>query len=151
MPRWLTPLFDHHKHSNSLMHHVLYVEDILREIFSYLLPLPPRCPSRSSRMVIVAVARTCRSFKEPALDILWEDLQDLTPLVRCLPGASSVNSIGVRSFKHLHGKMMIDLSAAVLTQQTAPASRLGHHPKLYAPRTKSLFSTSFVWLGGGLS
>ena len=91
------------------MHHALYVEDILREIFSYLLPLPSRCPLRSSRRVIVAVARSWRSFKEPALDILWEDLPDLTPLVRCLPGASSVNVIGVRSFRHLHGKMMTDL------------------------------------------
>ncbi|KAF9232054.1 hypothetical protein BU15DRAFT_67817 [Melanogaster broomeanus] len=34
---------------------------------------------------LAALARTCRAFKEPALDMLWFELDDLSPLVRCLP------------------------------------------------------------------
>lgn len=39
------------------------------------------------------LARTCRTFKEPALDVLWSELVDLAPLVRCLPDACQ-SSIG---------------------------------------------------------
>ncbi|KAN0090753.1 hypothetical protein V8E55_004319, partial [Tylopilus felleus] len=34
-----------------------------------------------------ALARTCRTFKEPALDTLWSELSDLRPLARCLPNS----------------------------------------------------------------
>ncbi|KAG1748305.1 uncharacterized protein EDB91DRAFT_1245015 [Suillus paluster] len=34
----------------------------------------------------LALALTCKSFTEPALDLLWENLNDgLAPLIRCLP------------------------------------------------------------------
>jgi len=32
-----------------------------------------------------ALARTCRRFKEPALNALWKDMDDFMPLVLCLP------------------------------------------------------------------
>jgi len=32
-----------------------------------------------------ALARTCRRFKEPALDALWKDMNDFMPLILCLP------------------------------------------------------------------
>lgn len=101
------------------MHRALYVEEILRQIFAYFLPQPVLSLSESlgehfSRRDVIALARTCETFKEPALDILWEELPNLTPLVRCLPEASSVNSVGVRSFRYLDEKMVIELSADVL-------------------------------------
>ncbi|KAF8555890.1 hypothetical protein OG21DRAFT_1495914 [Imleria badia] len=34
------------------------------------------------------LARTCCTFKEPALEVLWEELDNLSPLVQCLPEAS---------------------------------------------------------------
>ncbi|OAX31738.1 hypothetical protein K503DRAFT_703255, partial [Rhizopogon vinicolor AM-OR11-026] len=34
---------------------------------------------------IAALARTCRAFKEPALDVLWKNMDGLGPLVSCLP------------------------------------------------------------------
>ena len=134
------------KDSTPSMHRMLYIEEILCEIFSYLLcqPETPSTPpgERSSpRRDVVALVRTCRTFKEPALDILWEYLHNLTPLVRCLPEVSSVNQVGVRSFRHLNKKIMIKLSADLLIQQAAPTSRLGHHPGLYTPRPKT-FSPS---------
>lgn len=61
------------------MHPVLRIQEILLNIFGHLFKPPSD---------LLALARTCRAFKEPALDVLWEELDDLTPLVRCLPEAS---------------------------------------------------------------
>ncbi|KAG1738983.1 hypothetical protein EDB19DRAFT_868139 [Suillus lakei] len=38
-----------------------------------------------SRVPLAALARTCRNFKEPALDILWKDISGFGPLISCLP------------------------------------------------------------------
>ena len=135
-------------------HRMLYVEEILREIFSYL-PLQSLPPfshwGRSSPKGVLAVARTCRAFKEPALDILWEVLPNLTPLVRCLPEASfPVDSFGVRSFRHLDEKMVIERSADLLIEQATPTSRLGYHPRLYTPRPRTLPTTSWMSFDCGL-
>jgi hypothetical protein len=35
--------------------------------------------------VIAALARTCKAFKEPALDILWQHICGFEPLILCLP------------------------------------------------------------------
>ncbi|KAF8557610.1 hypothetical protein OG21DRAFT_1406867 [Imleria badia] len=59
------------------MHHALEIQEILLNIFGHCHPGDLPSP-----------ARTCRTFKEPALDVLWEELDDLSPLVRCLPDAS---------------------------------------------------------------
>ncbi|KAF8550069.1 hypothetical protein OG21DRAFT_1469182 [Imleria badia] len=59
------------------MHHALEIQEILLNIFGHC--HPDDLPS---------LARTCRGFKEPALDVLWEELDNLSPLVRCLPEAS---------------------------------------------------------------
>ncbi|KAF8548346.1 hypothetical protein OG21DRAFT_1516407 [Imleria badia] len=37
---------------------------------------------------LLALARTCRSFKEPALDVLWGELLVPSAVARCLPEAS---------------------------------------------------------------
>ena len=37
------------------------------------------------RAYCAAVARTCKSFYEPAANALWRDLVDIAPLVRTLP------------------------------------------------------------------
>ena len=58
------------------MHHALEIEEILFNIFGHY----------DHPGDLAALAGTCRSFKDPALDVLWEDLDDLYPLARCLPG-----------------------------------------------------------------
>ncbi|KAG2337702.1 hypothetical protein BDR05DRAFT_760690 [Suillus weaverae] len=40
---------------------------------------PPNMPT------LLALALTCKSFTEPALDLLWRHLGGLDPLIRCLP------------------------------------------------------------------
>lgn len=72
------------------MHHALEIREILSIIFSHCTPLDLLSAYRDeddSASDLLALARTCRVFKDPALDLLWRDLDDLSPLVRCLPEA----------------------------------------------------------------
>ncbi|KAF8414787.1 hypothetical protein L210DRAFT_2863919 [Boletus edulis BED1] len=61
------------------MHHALQIQEILFNIVGHCSHFGPD---------VAALARTCRAFKEPALDVLWEELFELSPLVRCVPKAS---------------------------------------------------------------
>lgn len=75
------------------MHHALRLEEILLNIFAsghYRTPGPINKQDNASHPTtdLAALARTCRTFKEPALDVLWAELTNLSPLVRCLPEAS---------------------------------------------------------------
>jgi hypothetical protein len=73
------------------MHHMLEIQEILLMIFRqdcYLHPLglwncQLMLPSATRDLAVLA--RTCHPFKEPALDVLWSVLDDLSPLARCLP------------------------------------------------------------------
>ena len=71
------------------MHHALRLEEILLNIFGQCYS-PCRNKQRTQRATadLAALARTCRTFKEPALDVLWTELVNLSPLARCLPEAS---------------------------------------------------------------
>ncbi|KAF8126759.1 hypothetical protein EV363DRAFT_1401570 [Boletus edulis] len=64
------------------MHHALEIQEIIFYIFGH-------CDQPSgSASDLAALARTCRTFKDPALDILWEELPDLSSLAGCLPEVS---------------------------------------------------------------
>ncbi|KAH9948173.1 hypothetical protein B0H21DRAFT_734928 [Amylocystis lapponica] len=39
----------------------------------------------AGRRVLARIARTCKAFKEPALDLLWKDLDSLSPLIALFP------------------------------------------------------------------
>ena len=39
-----------------------------------------------AKATAVALARCCRSFEESVLDALWETQEQLTPLLKCIPG-----------------------------------------------------------------
>lgn len=69
------------------MHHALRLEEILLNIFGQCYPPSSTNASRATAD-LAALARTCRTFKEPALDVLWTELANLSPLARCLPEAS---------------------------------------------------------------
>ncbi|KAF8126051.1 hypothetical protein EV363DRAFT_1349628 [Boletus edulis] len=70
------------------MHPALYVEEILLEIFGQCYDRE-ESTMRINKTDLPALARTCKAFRDPALDILWAELYSLAPLIRCLPGASS--------------------------------------------------------------
>ncbi|KAF8550083.1 hypothetical protein OG21DRAFT_1514510 [Imleria badia] len=67
------------------MHHALEIQEILLNIFGH-------CYSanrwRDATSDLASLARTCRAFKEPALDLLWEHMVNLSPLVQCLADVS---------------------------------------------------------------
>ncbi|KAF9225243.1 hypothetical protein BS17DRAFT_730527 [Gyrodon lividus] len=68
------------------MHKALCVQEILSNIFDRVctdLDDPEWQPNLNPSLA--ALARTCRTFQEPAVDALWFQLDDLTPLLRCLP------------------------------------------------------------------
>ena len=92
--------------SQTSMHHALHIEEILVHIFSFCNTIKRRRSPRPARRelwyangYLVTLAGTCKTFKEPALDMIWAELNDLTPLVRCLPATSWVESEGVSQLK----------------------------------------------------
>ncbi|KAG1741087.1 hypothetical protein EDB19DRAFT_1706216 [Suillus lakei] len=73
------------------MHPALQLNDIIYVIFRHV-----NDPSLSfqpggnvGQTTLAALARTCQTFHEPALDVLWEDLYFPHPLVYCLPYPSN--------------------------------------------------------------
>ena len=67
------------------MHHALEIQEILLNIFDHRRLLDYW---KSPGPDLVALARTCRAFKEPALDVLWKELNSLSPIAQCIPAAS---------------------------------------------------------------
>ncbi|KAG1738985.1 hypothetical protein EDB19DRAFT_1877073 [Suillus lakei] len=67
------------------MHVCLLPTEILLHIFTIV----DKGYSWRSRVPLVALARTCRNFKEPALDILWKSIIGFKPLISCLPESVS--------------------------------------------------------------
>jgi hypothetical protein len=51
-----------------------------------------------------ALARTCRLFKEPALNTLWKKVSGLEPLISCFPEGVSIKTRGgfVSAFGRFH-------------------------------------------------
>lgn len=64
------------------MHHTLEVLDILEVIFAFI---SDNFAKRRGNNTLVALATTCRTFRDPALKELWKALSDLPPLIKCLP------------------------------------------------------------------
>ena len=74
------------------MHRCLHTPDIFNlilEFVSLLLwdddPYHGHDHYYSSNPVLAALARTCRTFLEPTLDVLWRSQLTVGPLVRTLP------------------------------------------------------------------
>jgi hypothetical protein len=61
--------------SPNAMHHCLDIPELICIIFELV----------SSNRDIVALALTCKTFRDPALRTLWAKLPSFDPLVRCLP------------------------------------------------------------------
>ncbi|KAJ7060511.1 hypothetical protein C8F01DRAFT_1293012, partial [Mycena amicta] len=60
------------------MHNCLCIAEVLDNIFGHLGGL-------SYRGSLAAVARTCKTFTDPALDPLWAEQSNLENLLKCLP------------------------------------------------------------------
>ncbi|KAH7905453.1 hypothetical protein BJ138DRAFT_772702 [Hygrophoropsis aurantiaca] len=68
------------------MHRALLIYDIVCHIFQCCTICSDGGDLQTPDHKLLAnLARTCRSFHEPALDTLWADLDSIHPLIRCLP------------------------------------------------------------------
>ncbi|KAL6304435.1 hypothetical protein BKA93DRAFT_783990 [Sparassis latifolia] len=71
-------------------HRALQVYDILREIFQYIAPTSgshndPVEVIKANRTTLSGAARVCVAFLDPALDVLWDELDSIQPALRLLP------------------------------------------------------------------
>lgn len=60
------------------MHPCLYVDEIVRLIAGELV-------ASGGRATAVALARCCKSFEDPVLDVLWQTQERLFPLFKSFP------------------------------------------------------------------
>ncbi len=60
--------------SSSIQHRTLHIAEVFRNI----------CDDADHKTLAI-LARTCRAFQEPALQVLWSILSDFGPLVKCFP------------------------------------------------------------------
>ncbi|KAJ7622917.1 hypothetical protein DFH06DRAFT_1231283 [Mycena polygramma] len=65
------------------MHYSLSIPEPVVLIFAELLSPYPN--ENLSHRDLAALARTCRTFQEPALDLLWREQTTLANMLRCLP------------------------------------------------------------------
>ncbi|KAG2151299.1 hypothetical protein DEU56DRAFT_544628 [Suillus clintonianus] len=63
------------------MHQAFLVTEVLLDVFRHLDKNPD--PARKSSLS--ALARTCKTFHEPAMDLLWATLDGVTPMLGCVP------------------------------------------------------------------
>ena len=61
------------------MHHCLEVQELIALICA-LVP-DGDIPTTTDHRTLVTLARTCRKFKNPALDVLWRTQTSLAPIV----------------------------------------------------------------------
>lgn len=72
------------------MHH--WIPDVAQLIFEFVYDPNRIEEDREGRATVVGLARTCRAFKDPALDVLWAQLHSLDALVLCSGGKRDGNN-----------------------------------------------------------
>ncbi|KAG2092789.1 uncharacterized protein F5147DRAFT_821572 [Suillus discolor] len=65
------------------MHQALLVPKVLLEIFAYV-NIIPSTETTSTQELLAVLARTCKIFHEPAMDLLWAEIDGLEPLLGCV-------------------------------------------------------------------
>ncbi len=71
-----TPYSVHHQ---AMYPAILRDADATAKLLEYILEAP------NGRRSLSRVARTCKAFKDPALDVLWRDLDSFVPLIALFP------------------------------------------------------------------
>ncbi len=107
------------------MHKALHVDEILVMIFQiciksrigWPLAYPTRRirPDSECRSWFAEVTKTCRTFYEPAMDVLWQTLDDITPLFKCLPQNLWLETRDYSSY--LRSYVVVFVSTSVYSQK----------------------------------
>lgn len=69
------------------MHQALLIPEVLLEIFSHVTEEPFELPAgviSLSQKSLAAVATTCKTFYEPAMDLLWNEMDISESLLGCV-------------------------------------------------------------------
>lgn len=114
------------------------VPDILHHVFSYLDPI--HCSDReisTPLRSLTMVARTCRGFSGPALDVLWKCLPDDRPLVNLLC------AIGIADREHKR-----DNPENCLTRAWPPEGFDTQYVSIYNMSNKASLNMYFPGLAG---
>ncbi|KAJ6487555.1 hypothetical protein DFH09DRAFT_1105816 [Mycena vulgaris] len=71
------------------MDRALAIPEVVSLVFEEVASPPPGLPSSANRpygaVGLARLARTCRAFSDPALDLLWKSQYTIIPLLRCFP------------------------------------------------------------------
>ncbi|KAI0359274.1 hypothetical protein OH77DRAFT_1395502 [Trametes cingulata] len=122
------------------MHRCLLLPDILQRILDILLILPRADfyggyqQFQDKNPSLARLARTCRRFLEPCLDVLWRHQRTLAPLVRTLPADVYEETLYQEPLKPLAPRFCAITLIRPLVQ--SDWSRFDY----YAPRIKALGS-----------
>lgn len=65
------------------MSRALFVSEILSEVINHINITDTYYEKAKSGRSLLAIALTCRSFSEQALDALWESLEGIDPVMQC--------------------------------------------------------------------
>jgi hypothetical protein len=57
------------------MHRALFLSEILLKIFAHM---------NEIQSPLTEVARTCKTFYEPVMNLLWADIRGIEPLLSCV-------------------------------------------------------------------
>lgn len=116
------------------MHRALLVSEILLEVFIHANRiLDPHASilsyrkMSSARKSFAALARTCRLFHEPAMDLLWAELDGIEPLLGCVTRLHPI-------IYHSGGSISRCFPFKIKPLSEHEASQFLHH----APRVRSL-------------
>ncbi|KAG2137871.1 uncharacterized protein EDB93DRAFT_754580 [Suillus bovinus] len=147
------------------MHRALLIFEILLEIFKHVNatqdPIALFLPKISAPTYLAALARTCKTFYEPAMNELWAEIYGLNPLLGCVTRLYPIIYRAKRpSYKHPDFDDIEPLSANEARQFLRHAARVrsihlevafNHHFRLLSvlpektcmfPRLQSLFTAS---------
>ncbi|KAG2104323.1 uncharacterized protein F5147DRAFT_703850 [Suillus discolor] len=67
-----------------------WIPEVVQLIFEYVYDPDRTKEDSEGRVTVASLARTCRAFRDPALDVLWAQLHSLDALVLC-SGGTRVN------------------------------------------------------------
>lgn len=67
------------RHRSTMVPSILSNPEVTAKVLEYILDTP------NGRRSLSRLARTCKAFKEPALNLLWRDLDSFLPLISLFP------------------------------------------------------------------
>jgi len=108
------------------MHHCLEVQKLIALICAEVADSDP--PTESDRASLAALARTCQTFKNPALDALWRTQTSLAPLANLFPTKGEGKEVRLQYWSLLPSMSVAFLDAyKVCTDIYGSVGMVQHH------------------------